>query len=86
MWEKLQIEMDELSKATLACVIAKWILVGNKKVGEVVPIWSKRITLDSTWQAITTLVGDYFMDMASGSFWLMLWMKLMGANAVKAPE
>ena len=64
----------------MACVIAKWILVGKKKAGEVVPLWSQRIALDSTWQTITTLVGDYFMDMASGSFWFMLWMKLMGAN------
>jgi len=61
-------------------MIAKWILVGKKKAGEVVRIWSQRITLDSTWQAISTLVGDYFMDMTSGSFWFMLCMKLMGAN------
>jgi len=66
--------------ASLACVIAKWILVGRKKAGETVPIWSQRITLDSTWQAIRTLVGDYFMDMTSGSFWFVLWMKLMGAD------
>ncbi|KAG4985278.1 hypothetical protein JHK82_032883 [Glycine max] len=66
--------------AALACVIAKWILAGKKKAGEAVPIWSQRITLDSTWQAIRTLVGDYFMDMTSGSFWFVLWMKLMGAK------
>ncbi|CAJ1933275.1 unnamed protein product [Sphenostylis stenocarpa] len=66
--------------ASLACVIAKWILVGRKKAGETVPIWSQRIILDSTWQAIRTLVGDYFMDMTSGSFWFVLWMKLMGAD------
>lgn len=66
--------------AALACVIAKWVLVGRKKAGETVPIWSKRITMDSTWQAIRTLVGDYFMDMASGSFLFVLWMKLMGAD------
>jgi len=71
--------MDELSKAALACVIAKWILVENKKASEAVPIWSQRITLDSTWQAITTLVGDYFMDMTSGLFWFVVWMNLMGA-------
>ena len=41
--------MDELSKAALACVIAKWILVENKKASEAVPIWSQRITLDSTF-------------------------------------
>ncbi|KAK7312416.1 hypothetical protein VNO77_36258 [Canavalia gladiata] len=66
--------------AALACVIAKWILVGRKKVGETVPIWSQRITLDSTWQAIRTLVGDYFMDMTSGSFLFVFWMKSMGAE------
>ncbi|KAL2328831.1 hypothetical protein Fmac_022258 [Flemingia macrophylla] len=66
--------------AALACVIAKWILVGRKKASEEVPIWSQRITLDSTWQAIRTLVGDYFMDMTSGSFWFVAWMKLMGAD------
>lgn len=66
--------------AALACVITKWILIGRKKPGEAVPIWSQRITLDSTWQAIRTLVGDYFMDMTCGSFWFVLWMKLMGAH------
>ncbi|RDX99010.1 fadD28, partial [Mucuna pruriens] len=66
--------------AALACVIAKWILVGRKKADETVPIWSQRITMDSTWQAIRTLVGEYFMDMTSGSFWFVLWMKLMGAD------
>ena len=66
--------------AALACVIAKRVLVGRKKAGETVPIWSISITMDSTWQAIRTLVGDYFMDMTSGSFVLVLWMKLMGAD------
>ncbi|KAK7261575.1 hypothetical protein RIF29_27889 [Crotalaria pallida] len=66
--------------AALACVIAKWVLVGRKKDGEKVPLWSIRITMDSTWQAIRTLVGDYFMDMASGSIFIVLWMKMMGAN------
>ncbi|XP_027911686.1 uncharacterized protein LOC114170408 [Vigna unguiculata] len=66
--------------ASLACVIAKWVLVGRKKAGERVGIWSERITLDSTWQAIRTLVGEYFMDMTSGSFWFVVWMKMMGAD------
>ncbi|OIW08663.1 hypothetical protein TanjilG_03339 [Lupinus angustifolius] len=66
--------------AAFGCVIAKWILVGRKKAGETVAIWSIRIIMDSTWQAIRTLVGDYFMDMTSGSFWFVLWMKLMGAD------
>ncbi|KAK7262556.1 hypothetical protein RJT34_30130 [Clitoria ternatea] len=66
--------------AALACVIAKWVLVGRREAGETEPIWSQRITLDSTWQAIRTLVGDYFMDMTSGSFLFVLWMRLMGAD------
>ncbi|KAL1325323.1 hypothetical protein HN51_035400 [Arachis hypogaea] len=66
--------------AALACVIAKWILVGRRKVGETIPLWSIRIIMDSTWQAIRTLIGDYFMDMTSGSFLFMVWMKMMGAS------
>lgn len=66
--------------AALACVVAKYILVGKKKEGETVAIWSQRVTLDSTWQAIRTLVGDYFMDTTSGSFWYVVWMKMMGAE------
>lgn len=66
--------------AALACVVAKYVLVGRKKAGETVAIWSQRVTMDSTWQAIRTVVGDYFMDMASGSFWLVVWMKMMGAE------
>ncbi|KAK7402222.1 hypothetical protein VNO78_14311 [Psophocarpus tetragonolobus] len=66
--------------AALACVVAKWVLVGRKKEGETVALWSKRVVMDSTWQAIRTLVGDYFMDMASGSFLFVMWMKLMGAD------
>lgn len=66
--------------AALACVVAKYVLVGRKKAGETVAIWSQRVTMDSTWQAIRSLVGDYFMDMTSGSFWFVVWMKLMGAE------
>lgn len=66
--------------AALACVAAKWVFVGKKKAGETVPIWSKRVLMDSTWQAIRTLIGDFFMDMTSGSFWFVLWMKMMGAD------
>ena len=66
--------------AALACVIAKRIFVGRKKPSETVPIWSIKITMDSTWQAIRTLVGDYFMEMTSGSILFVLWMKLMGAD------
>ncbi|KAK7257863.1 hypothetical protein RIF29_32141 [Crotalaria pallida] len=66
--------------AAMGCVVAKWVLVGKRKPGETVAIWSMKIIMDSIWQAIRTLIGDYFMDMTSGSFWFVLWMKLMGAD------
>nr|KYP58460.1 Putative fatty-acid--CoA ligase fadD25 [Cajanus cajan] len=66
--------------AALACVVAKWVLVGRKREGETIPLWGKRVVMDSTWQAIRTLVGDYFMDMACGSFVFVMWMKMMGAD------
>lgn len=66
--------------ATLACVVSKWIFVGRKKEGETVYIWSARIFMDTIWQAFRTLVGDYFMEMTSGSVLFVLWMKLMGSD------
>ena len=66
--------------AALSCVIAKRVLVGKRKLGETIPIWSKKIVFDSTWQAIRTLVGDYFMDITNGSFLFVIWMKMMGAE------
>ncbi|KAA8549564.1 hypothetical protein F0562_001418 [Nyssa sinensis] len=66
--------------AGLACVVAKWILVGKNKEGEALQIWSKRIFMDTIWQAIRTLVGEYFMEMTSGSALFGLWMKLMGSD------
>ncbi|KAL5082599.1 hypothetical protein RYX36_011020 [Vicia faba] len=66
--------------SALSCVIAKRVLVGKRKSGETIPIWSKRIIMDTTWQAIRTLVGDYFMDMTNGSFIFVIWMKMMGAE------
>ncbi|KAI4338342.1 hypothetical protein L6164_016682 [Bauhinia variegata] len=66
--------------AALACVIAKLVLVGRKETGEAIDIWSKRVIIDSVWQAIRTLVGDYFMEMTTGSFLFVLWMKLMGSD------
>ncbi|AES67729.2 AMP-binding enzyme [Medicago truncatula] len=66
--------------AALSCVIAKRVLVGKRKLGETIPIWSKKIVFDSTWQAIRTLVGDYFMDITNGSFLSVIWMKMMGAE------
>lgn len=66
--------------AALACALAKWVLVGKKKDGGSVLIWSKGVFTDTIWQAFRTLVGEYFMEMASGSFLFVLWMKLMGSN------
>ncbi|KAK2382141.1 long-chain-fatty-acid--AMP ligase FadD26 [Trifolium repens] len=66
--------------AALTCVIAKWVLIGRKKKGEKIPIWSKSIIFDSTWQAIRTLIGDYFMEMTCGSFMFVIWMKMMGVD------
>nr|XP_007150400.1 hypothetical protein PHAVU_005G150200g [Phaseolus vulgaris]ESW22394.1 hypothetical protein PHAVU_005G150200g [Phaseolus vulgaris] len=64
----------------LACVVAKWVLVGRKREGEMVPLWSKRVMMDSTWQAIRAVVGEYFMEIASGSFLFVMWMRLMGSE------
>ena len=36
--------------------------------------------MDTIWQAFRTLVGDYFMEMTSGSILFVLWMKLMGSD------
>jgi acetyltransferase-like isoleucine patch superfamily enzyme len=66
--------------AALTCVIAKWVIIGRKKKGEKIPIWSKSIIFDSTWQAIRTLIGDYFMEMTCGSFMFVIWMKMMGVD------
>uniref|UniRef100_A0A2N9HGU5 Carrier domain-containing protein n=1 Tax=Fagus sylvatica TaxID=28930 RepID=A0A2N9HGU5_FAGSY len=66
--------------AGLACVVAKWILVGKKKEGETIMIWSKRVFMDTIWQAFRTIVGEYFMEMTSGSILFVLWMKLMGSD------
>lgn len=66
--------------AGLACVVAKWVLVGKKKEGETVLIWSTGVFMDTIWQAFRTLAGDYFMEMTSGSMMFALWMKLMGSN------
>ncbi|KAK6937080.1 Phosphopantetheine binding ACP domain [Dillenia turbinata] len=66
--------------AALACAVTKWILVGKKKESETVQIWSMGTFMDTVWQAFRTLVGDYFMDMASGSCLFGLWMSLMGSN------
>ncbi|XP_039064794.1 uncharacterized protein LOC120210032 [Hibiscus syriacus] len=66
--------------AALTCVVAKLVIVGKKKEGETVQIWSKRVFMDTIWQAFRTLVGEYFMEMTSGSVLFVLWMKLMGSD------
>lgn len=66
--------------AGLVCVLSKWILVGEKKEGEIEPIWSMGIFMDTIWQAIKTLIGEYFMEMAGGTFLFNIWMKLMGSK------
>ncbi|XP_062017094.1 uncharacterized protein LOC133733480 [Rosa rugosa] len=68
------------SLAGLACVVAKWVLVGKKKEGEAIHMWSIGVFLDTTWQAFRTLVGSYFMEMTSGSVLFVLWMRLMGSE------
>ncbi|OMO94048.1 AMP-dependent synthetase/ligase [Corchorus capsularis] len=66
--------------AALTCVLAKWVLVGKKNEGDTVQIWSKETFMDTIWQAYRTLVGNYFMEMTSGSILFVLWMKLMGSD------
>ncbi|RZC83133.1 hypothetical protein C5167_045920 [Papaver somniferum] len=36
--------------------------------------------MDTTWQALRTLIGDYFMEMTSGSVFFNIWMKQMGSK------
>ncbi|MFQ6638664.1 hypothetical protein Gotur_016069 [Gossypium turneri] len=66
--------------AAITCAVGKWVLVGKKNEGETVQIWSKRVFMDTIWQAFRTLVGDYFMEMSSGSITFLVWMKLMGSD------
>ncbi|KAL8530629.1 hypothetical protein ACS0TY_007603 [Phlomoides rotata] len=66
--------------AGIACVVAKWILVGKKKEGGSALMWSRSIFMDTIWQAFKTVVGEYFMEMMSGSMVFSAWMKMMGSN------
>ncbi|XP_063940050.1 uncharacterized protein LOC135149116 [Daucus carota subsp. sativus] len=66
--------------AGLVCALAKWVLVGKKRDGEIVMIWSIGVFMDTTWQAIRTLVDDYFMQMVGGSVLYNIWMVLMGSQ------
>lgn len=58
----------------LACAVAKWVLVGKKKEGESVFMWSRGVLMDTIWQAFRTLAGDYFVEATCGSHWFLLWM------------
>ncbi|KAJ8645220.1 hypothetical protein MRB53_006968 [Persea americana] len=66
--------------AGLVCVAAKWVLVGKKKEGDTVLIWSKEVFMDTIWQAAMTLAGDFFMEMTCGSVLFGLWLRLMGSD------
>lgn len=66
--------------AALVCAMGKWVLVGKRKDNEKIQIWSKWVFMDTTWQAIRTLVGQYFMEMTSGSVVFLVWMRLMGSE------
>ncbi|PWA70893.1 Acyl carrier protein-like protein [Artemisia annua] len=66
--------------AGLICAISKWVLVGKKKEGETLMIWSIGVYMDTIWQATRTLIGEYFMEVTSGSFMFGIWMNLMGSN------
>lgn len=66
--------------AGLICAVAKWVLVGKKRHGETAMIWSKGVFMDTIWQAIRTLVEDYFMQILSGSVLYSIWMNLMGSQ------
>lgn len=66
--------------ASLVCVAMKWILVGRKKEGQTVSLWSFGVFMDTIWQALRSLVGEFFMEMTCGSLLFVSWMKLMGAQ------
>ncbi|KAH7674098.1 Catalase mono-functional hem-containing protein [Dioscorea alata] len=66
--------------ASLFCAFAKWVLVGRKLEGDTVMLWSWRVFMDTVWQALRTVTGDYFMEMTCGSFLFGVWMRLMGSK------
>ncbi|XP_042015983.1 uncharacterized protein LOC121763959 [Salvia splendens] len=66
--------------AGLVCGVSKWILVGKKKQGTIEPIWSFGIFMDTIWQAIKSFVGEYLMEMTSGSVIFNVWLKAMGSD------
>ncbi|KAJ0965065.1 hypothetical protein J5N97_026203 [Dioscorea zingiberensis] len=66
--------------AALVCALAKWVLVGRKREGDTVMIWSWGVFMDTLWQALRTVIGDYFMEMTCGSFLFGIWMRFMGSE------
>ncbi|KAJ8574149.1 hypothetical protein K7X08_025954 [Anisodus acutangulus] len=66
--------------AALACVLAKLFFTTKKKGGGKALIWSKGLLMETLWQAFRTLVSEYFMEMTTGSFLFVIWMKLMGSE------
>ncbi|KAK9170077.1 hypothetical protein Syun_002217 [Stephania yunnanensis] len=66
--------------AALLCVAAKWVFVGKNREGESMHIWSRYAFSDTIWQALRSLVGEYCMEMVSGSLWFGVWMRLMGSE------
>ncbi|XP_070044660.1 uncharacterized protein [Nicotiana tomentosiformis] len=66
--------------AALVCVLAKAVFTTRKKDGGKAHIWSTSLLMETIWQAFRTLVSDYFMEMTTGSFLFVIWMKLMGSE------
>ncbi|XP_019164111.1 PREDICTED: uncharacterized protein LOC109160273 [Ipomoea nil] len=69
--------------AGLVCALSKWVLVGKKYKGKTEPIWSRGIFMDTIWQAIRTVTGEYFMETATGTFLMGIWMRLMGSEVAR---
>ncbi|XP_019260816.1 PREDICTED: uncharacterized protein LOC109238793 [Nicotiana attenuata] len=66
--------------SALVCVLAKAVFTTRKKDGGKAHIWSTSLLMETIWQAFRTLVSDYFMEMTTGSFLFVIWMKLMGSE------
>ncbi|XP_047324436.1 uncharacterized protein LOC124927969 [Impatiens glandulifera] len=66
--------------SALICAGAKWVFVGKNEESKPAKIWSARVFMDTIWQALRTLVGEYFMETTSGSSLFVIWMKLMGSG------
>ncbi|XP_042447175.1 uncharacterized protein LOC122032000 [Zingiber officinale] len=66
--------------AAIVCVAAKSVLVGKREDGEAEHVWSRVVFMDTVWQALRTVAGDYFLEMITGSVFLGVWMRLLGAR------